>query len=76
MHFADNILSNMDDGESTGAVFLDLSKAFDTVDHQPLIKKLRSLFVLIPRQLVGFRHICIEEVKLHLLAVLCHLLLQ
>lgn len=33
-HLTDNILDNMDNGLVTGAVFLDLSKAFDTVDHQ------------------------------------------
>jgi len=32
--------------------------------------------LLIPRQLVGFSRICMVEAKLHLLAVLCHLLLQ
>ena len=42
-HLTDNILDNMDNGLVTGAVFLDLSKAFDTVDHQLLLKKLRSL---------------------------------
>ena len=33
----DNILQNMDAGSFTGAVFLDLSKAFDTVDHPCLL---------------------------------------
>ena len=42
-HLTDNILDNMDNGLVTGAVFLDLSIAFDTVDHQLLLKKLRSL---------------------------------
>jgi hypothetical protein len=32
----DTILANMDKGLVTGAFFLDLAKAFDTVDHSLL----------------------------------------
>ena len=42
-HFTDNVLLNMDSGRLTGAVFLDLSKAFDTVDHNLLLHKLKSV---------------------------------
>ena len=32
----------MDQGYLTGAVFIDLGKAFDTVDHELLLEKLRE----------------------------------
>ena len=38
----DYILKNMDDGYVTGVIFLDLKKAFDTVNHDILIKKLKQ----------------------------------
>ena len=43
--FTDEILESMDKGCVTGAVFLDLRKAFDTVDHLLLISKRTSLGV-------------------------------
>ena len=36
----DYLLQNMDDGLLTGALFLDLKKAFDTVHHGMLLSKL------------------------------------
>ena len=45
-HFTDNILLNVDSGRLTGAVFLDLSKAFDTFDHNLLLHKLESVGLL------------------------------
>ena len=41
--FTDTILENMDDGQLTGVAFLDLSKAFGTINHSCLILKLKSI---------------------------------
>lgn len=40
--FTVTICPNMDQGYLTGAVFIDLGKAFDTVDHELLLEKLRE----------------------------------
>ena len=40
--FTDNILENADNGLVTDSIFLDFSKAFDTVDHVILSRKLKS----------------------------------
>ena len=38
--FSDSIRQNMDKGLMTGTIFIDLRKAFDTVDHARLLSKL------------------------------------
>lgn len=45
LQFADDILGNMENGQVTGVVYLDLKKAFDTVNHRILILKLRAMGV-------------------------------
>ena len=42
-NFTDEILHNMEKGKFCGAVFLDLRKAFDTVDHEILLTKLSKV---------------------------------
>ena len=41
LQFTRDIAQNFDNGKFTLGVFIDLSKTFDTVDHQTLLKKVR-----------------------------------
>ena len=40
MSIAENIQTQLDDGKYSAGVFVDLKKAFDTFDHNILLKKL------------------------------------
>ena len=51
--FSDAIRQAMDTGMMTGAVFVDLSKAFDTVDHARLLSKL-PIYGILNRDLKWF----------------------
>ena len=42
INLVDKWLNNIDKGEIIGAIFFDLRKAFDVVDHQLLIEKVNS----------------------------------
>ena len=46
MCFADTIRRNIDQGQLTGAVFIDLRKVFDIVNHEVLLSKLRGFGVM------------------------------
>ena len=41
IQMCDNWFENMDNGKLTGVVFLDIRKAFDSIDHEILLEKLK-----------------------------------
>ena len=43
LELVEEITNAIDDRKSTVSVFIDLKKAFDTVDHNILIKKTRAI---------------------------------
>ena len=43
INFLDQIYNSMDKGEAVGVLFVDLSKAFDSIDHRIMINKLDKL---------------------------------
>uniref|UniRef100_A0A3Q3ERT6 Reverse transcriptase domain-containing protein n=1 Tax=Labrus bergylta TaxID=56723 RepID=A0A3Q3ERT6_9LABR len=45
LKFTNNVFSTSENGKLTGAIFLDLTKAFDIVDHYLLLDKLNSIGV-------------------------------
>ena len=74
--FADEILLNMERGKLCGAVFLDLSKSFDMVDHTILLRKLSS-FGVASDTAKWFELILMDECNVHLVVqncLICYLL--
>ena len=43
MLFHDKVLNGFDKGLMTGMILVDLQKAFDTIDHDILLKKLSAI---------------------------------
>ena len=50
----DEILNNMDDGKINCIVFLDIRKAFDSINHNILLSKMRSNFGISGNELLWF----------------------
>ena len=46
LSFAGTIRGNIDQGEMTRAVFIDFRKAFDSVNHSLVLKKLYALGIV------------------------------
>ena len=55
LSFTDSIRRSMDQGLLTGAVFIDLRKGFDTVDHDVLLEKLTMGYGVTGKELGWFR---------------------
>lgn len=60
----DTIRQAMNDGKMTGAIFVDLSKAFDAIDHASIINKLPMDFATHPKN--GLHHIYLHELNVFL----------
>jgi retron-type reverse transcriptase len=51
----DNLLKNMDSGQINCIVFFDVRRAFDSINHEILIDKMRNLFGVTGNQLRWFK---------------------
>ena len=67
--FCDNIRCEVEEGNLVGAVYIDLSKAFDTIGHAILLNKLK-LYGIKGRELDGFMIICSIDHKLLTLVII------
>ena len=60
-----DLLLAMDDHKASLVVFLDLSAAFDTIDHTILVNRLRNDYV--EKHLIGWNHISLIDINLYIL---------
>ena len=70
----DRLLSSINDSNLNGVVFLDIKKAFDLIDHQILLKKMKTYRLSDNAvQAFFFNHILAKENRKHLLLDIIHL---
>ena len=63
IYFTDEIRVSAELGKLTGALFIDLRKAFDSVTHNELLSKLKR-FALEKIQLIGLQAFYLTDFKL------------
>ena len=68
MSVTENIQSQLDQKKFWAGVSVDLQKAFDTVDHEIVLKTF-LIMVLEEQQMNGFVHICLKERNMLLLEI-------
>ena len=77
----DEWLENMDDGKLTGVIFLDIWKAFDSINHKILLKKMKDQFGISGFELKRFEsyltnreQVCSVGGQHHLEKIICGVL--
>ena len=68
----DRLLSSINDSNWNGVVFLDLKKAVDLIDHEILLKKMKT-YQLCDNAIQFFNHILAKENRKYLLLEIIHL---
>ena len=68
----DRLLSSINDSKLNGVVFLGLKKAFDLIDHQILLKRMKT-YQLSDNAIQFFNHILAKENRRYLLLDIIHL---